>query len=207
RYFPDPDLVPMEISAADVERMRSGLPELPWQRFERLTGQFGLNVKQAGQLIDNVRLAEYFDRVVAVSKNPQQSTNFVLGDLSRLANESGVAVADSKASPDDVAELIALVDAKTINSKIAKTLVEKMWNGEGSPKAIVEREGLAQTSDPAAVEKFVDEVLAANPNVVADYRAGKTNVTGFLVGQIMKASRGKADPALVNDVLEKKLSA
>jgi aspartyl-tRNA(Asn)/glutamyl-tRNA(Gln) amidotransferase subunit B len=206
RYFPDPDLVPMELSPDDVERLRAGLPELPWQRFERLTAEYGLNVKQAAQLIDNTRLAEYFDKVVMASKNPQQSTNFVLGDLSRLANESGVAVADSKASPSDVAELIALVDAKTINSKIAKTLVEKMWNGEGSPKAIVEREGLAQTSDPGAVEQFVDDVLAANPKVVADYHAGKTNVTGFLVGQIMKASRGKADPALVNDVLKRKLS-
>ncbi len=129
----------------------------------------------------------------------------MLGDLSRLANESGVAVADSKASPDDVAELIAMVEAKTINSKIAKTLVERMWKGDGSPKAIVEREGLSQTSDPAAVETFVDDVLAANPNIVAEYRAGKTNVAGFLVGQIMKASRGKADPALVNTVLKRKL--
>jgi aspartyl-tRNA(Asn)/glutamyl-tRNA(Gln) amidotransferase subunit B len=102
--------------------------------------------------------------------------------------------------------LIALVDARTVNSKIAKTLLERMWNGDGSPKAIVEREGLAQTSDPGAVEKFVDDVLAANPNVVAEYRAGKTNVTGFLVGQVMKASRGKADPALVNDVLKRRLS-
>ncbi|MEO7202532.1 MAG: Asp-tRNA(Asn)/Glu-tRNA(Gln) amidotransferase subunit GatB [Candidatus Tumulicola sp.] len=205
RYFPDPDLVPMELQGDDIERLRAGLAELPWQRFERLTGEYGLNVKQAGQLIDNARLAEYFDRVVTASRNPQQSTNFVLGDLSRLANESGVAVADSKASPDDIAELIAMVEAKTINSKIAKTLVERMWKGDGSPKAIVEREGLSQTSDPAAVETFVDDVLAANPNIVAEYRAGKTNVAGFLVGQIMKASRGKVDPALVNTVLKRKL--
>ncbi len=205
RYFPDPDLVPMELQRDDIERLGAGLAELPWQRFQRLTGEYGLNVKQAGQLIDNARLAEYFDRVVSASSSPQQSTNFVLGDLSRLANESGVAVADSKASPDDVAELIAMVEAKTINSKIAKTLVERMWKGDGSPKAIVEREGLSQTSDPAAVETFVDDVLAANPSVVAEYRAGKTNVAGFLVGQIMKASRGKADPALVNTVLKRKL--
>jgi aspartyl-tRNA(Asn)/glutamyl-tRNA(Gln) amidotransferase subunit B len=205
RYFPDPDLVGLEWDRDDVERLRATLPELPWQRFERLTAEYGLNVKQATQLIDNVRLAEYFDRVVAASRNPQQSTNFVLGDLSRLANESGIAVTDSKASAQDVAELIELVERKTINSKIAKTLLERMWAGDGSPKAIVEREGLAQTSDPAAVEKFVDDVLAANPNVVAEYRAGKTNVTGFLVGQIMKASRGKADPAAVNAVLKRKL--
>ncbi len=109
-------------------------------------------------------------------------------------------------SPEHLAELIALVDGKRINSKIAKELLNRMWAGEGSPAAIVEREGLAQTSDPAAIERFVDEVIAANPSVVADYKAGKTNVAGFLVGQVMKASRGKADPALVNELVKKKLS-
>jgi aspartyl-tRNA(Asn)/glutamyl-tRNA(Gln) amidotransferase subunit B len=205
RYFPDPDLVPIEIPAADVERARAALPERPWQRFERYTKEHGINPKQATQLVDNASLASYFDRVVAASKHPQQSVNFVLGDLSRLANENGVAVADSKVTPEHLAELIALVEAKTINSKIAKDLLQRMWDGSGSPKATVESEGLAQTSDPAAIEPLVDEVLAANEKSVADYRAGKTNVAGFLVGQIMKASRGKADPALVQELLKKKL--
>ncbi len=206
RYFPDPDLVPLEIARADVARLQAALPELPWKRFERYTGEYHLGAKQATQLIDNTALAAYFDRVVACSGNPQQSSNFVLGDLSRLANETGVAVGDSKVAPEDLAELIALVEKKRINSKIAKELLGRMWEGGGAPGAIVEREALAQTSDPAAIERLVDEVLTANEKVVADYRAGKSNVMGFLVGQVMKASRGKANPALVNDLVRKKLS-
>jgi aspartyl-tRNA(Asn)/glutamyl-tRNA(Gln) amidotransferase subunit B len=205
RYFPDPDLVPLEVASDDVARLRAALPSLPWQRFERYTGEYGLGVKAATQLIENLSLGGYFDRVVAASKNPQQSSNFVLGELSRLANESNVAVAESKVAPEDVAELIELVEAKRVNSKIAKDLLARMWAGAGSPAAIVEREGLVQTSDPTELERFVDEVLNANPKVVGEYKAGKTNVMGFFVGQVMKASRGKADPNLVNELLRKKL--
>ena len=207
RYFPDPDLVPIEVSREAVERLRASLPQLPTQRFARYTGEFGLNVSQATQLIDNPRLAQYFDDVVAAAGDPAQSTNFVLGELSRLANETGVAVYESPVSPTHLAELIALVNAKTINSKIAKDLAQRMWTGAGSPKALVEKESLAQTSDPAAIQAFVDEVLAANEKSVADYKAGKTNVMGFLVGQVMKASRGKADPALVNQLVKAKLDS
>src|SRR5579863_9374851 len=120
RYFPDPDLVPIEILAEKVENIRASLPELPWQRFERYTAQYGLDPKQATQLIDNAALAEYFERVVKASNHPQQSKNFVLGDLSRLANETQTPVAESKVLPEHVGELIALVEARTINSKIAK---------------------------------------------------------------------------------------
>jgi aspartyl-tRNA(Asn)/glutamyl-tRNA(Gln) amidotransferase subunit B len=205
RYFPDPDLVPMEPDGRDVERLRGALPELPWRRFERFTGAYGLNSKQAAQLVQNAPLAEFFERVVAASGNPQQATNFVLGELSRLANESGVPAASSPVTPEHLAELIALVEAKKINSKIAKDLLARMWAGDGSPAAIVETEGLAQTSDPGAIAKLVDEVLAAHPAILADYRAGKPNVAGFLVGQVMKASGGKADPALARELLQRKL--
>jgi aspartyl-tRNA(Asn)/glutamyl-tRNA(Gln) amidotransferase subunit B len=207
RYFPDPDLVPLEIFRDDLNRVREGLPALPWQRFVRYTGEYGLAAKQATQLVDNAPLAEYFDAVVTRSGNPQQSSNFVLGELSRLANETGVAVSDSKVSVEQLGELIALVDSKRINSKIAKDLLVRMWEGAGSPAAIVESEALAQTTDPSAVERFVDEVLTANEKVVAEYRAGKENVLGFLVGQVMKASRGKADPALANELVKSKLRA
>ncbi len=207
RYFPDPDLVPLEVSRDVVDRLRASLPQLPWQRFERYTKEYGLNPKQATQLIDNPPLAQFFDDVVSASKNPQQSTNFVLGELSRLANETGTPVHASPVSAVHVAELIVLVEGKTINSKIAKDLLQRMWEGHGSPKAIVEKEGLAQTSDPAAIERFVDEVLAANEKSVADYKAGKTNIMGFLVGQVMKASKGKADPQLVNSLMKQKLDA
>jgi aspartyl-tRNA(Asn)/glutamyl-tRNA(Gln) amidotransferase subunit B len=207
RYFPDPDLVPLAVPRNEVERLKSELPTLPWRRFERYTGEYGLAINAAAQLIDNIPLAKYFDAVVSRSGNPQQSSNFVLGELSRLANETGVDVGDSKVTVEDLAELIALVESKRINSKIAKELLGRMWEGAGSPNAIVEREGLAQTSDPSAIEPFVDEVLAANEKVVADYKAGKVNVLGFLVGQVMKASRGKADPALAKELVKKRLSS
>ena len=206
RYFPDPDLVPMEVSRETVERIRAELPELPQNRFARYTHEFHLNVAQATQVVDNHALASYFDRCVALSGDAQQSTNFVLGDLSRLANESGTPVYDSPATPEQVAELIGLVSSKTVNSKIAKQLLERMWAGEGPPQSIMEREGLAQTSDPGELAWYVDEVLADNPKVVADYKAGKTGVLGFLVGQTMKASRGKANPALVQELLKTKLT-
>ncbi|MGZ3517585.1 MAG: Asp-tRNA(Asn)/Glu-tRNA(Gln) amidotransferase subunit GatB [Vulcanimicrobiaceae bacterium] len=206
RYFPDPDLVPLELDRATVERIKAELPELPVRRFERYHREFGLDPKQASQLIDNPALATYFDAVVAASKNAAQSTNFVLGDLSRLANETDTPVHDSSVTPGHLAELIALVDAKTINSKIAKELLARMWDGEGSPKAIVEKEGLAQTSDTGEIERFVNEVLAANDKAVTDYKSGKTNILGFLTGQVMKQSRGKANPALVQELLKQKLA-
>jgi aspartyl-tRNA(Asn)/glutamyl-tRNA(Gln) amidotransferase subunit B len=208
RYFPDPDLVPVEIDAAQLNGVKQSIPgsRLPWNRFARYHGEYGLDVKQATQLIDNLPLADYFDRCVDASKNPQQSMNFVLGDLSRLANETGTPVHESAVTADQLAELIALVEGKTINSKIAKELLQRMWNGGGSPKAIVDKEGLAQTSDTDEIEKFVADVLASNEKAVADYRAGKTNILGFLTGQVMKVSRGKANPALVQDLLKKKLA-
>lgn len=205
RYFPDPDLVPMEVDAAMVERIRAQLPELPYDRYVRYVDELRLTPAQATQLIDNLALAQYFDAVASASANPAQSANFILGDLSRLANESAVAVHRSAVTPEGLAELIGLVDAKTINSKIAKDLLARMWREGGSPRAIVEREGLAQTSDAAQIEAFVESVLAANEKAVADYRAGKTNIMGFLVGQVMKASAGKANPALAQETIKRRL--
>ena len=211
RYFPDPDLVPLEVSAGDVERLRGTLPELPCQRFERYTDEYSIGPKQATQVIDNPSLAAYFDRAVQVSGNARYVANFILGDLSRLANETGTAVAESSITPEQLAELIALVEARTINSSVAKQVIEAFWSAQdseilaGGVKAYVESKGLAQTSDPAAIEKFVDDVLAANTSVVAEYKAGKTAVSGFLVGQVMKASGGKADPQRVQELLKRKL--
>ncbi len=204
RYFPDPDLVPIEIDAALIEELKKTIPVLPPERFAKYR-EYGMDAKQATQLVDNSPLADYFDASVAAGANPQASMNFVLGDLSRLANESGTAVHDSAVTPAALAELVSLVEAKTINSKIAKELLERMWGGEGPPKAIVEKEGLAQTSDTGEIERLIDEVLAANEKAAADYKAGKTNILGFLTGAVMKASRGKANPALVNELLRKKL--
>ncbi len=207
RYFPDPDLVPLELAAQTTQELAGDLRELPVTRFARYHHDLGIDAKSATQVIDNPALAEFFDRAVECSKNPQQSLNFVLGDLSRLANETETPVAESAVTPAALAELIQLLASRTINSKIAKEVVTRMWSGEGSAKAIVEREGLAQTSDTSAVEGFVDGVLADNAEAVADYKSGKTSILGFLTGQVMKASRGKADPVLVQDLLKRKLSA
>jgi aspartyl-tRNA(Asn)/glutamyl-tRNA(Gln) amidotransferase subunit B len=204
RYFPDPDLVPIEIGAELIDELKKTIPVLPPERFARYRG-YGMDVKQATQLVDNFPLADYFDASVAAGANPQASMNFVLGDLSRLANETGTPVNESAVTPEALAELVALVETKTVNSKIAKELLDRMWAGERSPKAIVEKEGLAQTSDTGEIERLIDEVLAANEKAAADYKAGKTNILGFLTGQVMKASRGKANPALVTELLRKKL--
>jgi aspartyl-tRNA(Asn)/glutamyl-tRNA(Gln) amidotransferase subunit B len=207
RYFPDPDLVPFDVDRALVDRLRAAMPPLPFERFVRYTETYGFGVAQATQLADNPPLAAYFERVVEASKAPQAALNFVLGDLSRLANESGVAVADGKVTPAALAELIALTEGKTINSKIAKDVLARLWESGGSAKAIVESEGLAQVSDPSAVADFVDAVIAANADSVASFRAGKENALKFLMGQVMKASRGKANPQLVEQVLREKLTA
>jgi aspartyl-tRNA(Asn)/glutamyl-tRNA(Gln) amidotransferase subunit B len=208
RYFPDPDLVPMEIAPATVERLRATLPELPIARYERYVNELRLNVATATQLADNVSLARYFDAAVSACGSVDRAgavVNFVLGDLSRLANEHGVPVADSNVGPVALAELVGLVDSKTINSKIAKDVLVRLWDEGGSAAAIVKAGGLAQVSDPAAVGAFVDAALAANPKSVADFAAGKENALKFLVGQVMKASRGTANPVLVESVLRERL--
>jgi aspartyl-tRNA(Asn)/glutamyl-tRNA(Gln) amidotransferase subunit B len=207
RYFPEPDLVPMEIDRALIERLRAGMPPVPFARFERYTEEFGISVKQTTQLVDNPPLAAYFDRVVALGGAPAAALNFVLGDLSRMANESGTPVSTGKVTPEALAELIALTEANTINSKIAKDVLARLWADGGSAKQIVEGEGLAQVSDPDAIAKFVDDVLAANAESVAQFKAGKENVLKFLVGQVMKTSRGKANPVLVETLLREKIAA
>ncbi len=210
RYFPDPDLVPLEIAPAEVEGMRSALSELPWQRFERYVNA-GISARKAEQLVDvtaDPKEREYFESLAAEIGVPE-ATNYRLGELARLANAHAgtLTVPSSGASVAYVAELHRLKAENAINSKVQKELLERIFEPSTSerPSLIVEREGLAQTSDPVAIERLVGEVLGANPEVVADYRSGKTNVVGFLVGQVMKASRGKADPQLVAQLMKKKL--
>ena len=206
RYFPDPDLVPMDMTEAVVERVRAMLVETPYERYVRYVDAHGIDSKRATQLVDDHLLAAWFDRAVAAAGgNAQGVVAFVLGDLARLANESGTPLAAGKVTPEALAELVALTSSNAINSKVAKQVLETLWNDGGSAKTIVERDGLAQVSDRSAVAAIVDEVLAANPNVVADYKAGKTNVLGFLTGAVMKQSRGKANPTLAQELLKEKL--
>jgi aspartyl-tRNA(Asn)/glutamyl-tRNA(Gln) amidotransferase subunit B len=205
RYFPDPDLVPLDRSASTVDAVRGTIGETPYNRYVRYVDGYGIASKQATQLVDDARLSAYFDEVASASAQPLAAMNFVLGDLSRLANETGIAIADGKVTPAALAELVALTHGNAINSKAAKRIIETLWRDGGSAKAIAERDGLAQVSDRGAIAAFVDEVLAANPKVVADYQGGKLNVMGFLTGAVMKASRGKANPALAQEILKERL--
>ena len=206
RYFPDPDLPPLAFSASDTARLASELGTLPHERLERYL-EMGLSQAQSQQLLDGSGLADYADAAIAASGKPQATINFVLGDLSRLANEAGTAVASSRVTPAALAELVALVEAGTINSKIAKDVLARASTGGGSPREIVERDGLGQVSDAAALDAIVADVLAANVPTVAEYRAGKTKVMGFLVGRVMKESRGKANPQLAEARLRVALDA
>jgi aspartyl-tRNA(Asn)/glutamyl-tRNA(Gln) amidotransferase subunit B len=205
RYFPDPDLVPIEFGPERVTALREELGLLPQARLERLIARDGLSLTQAAQLIDTPGLADYYDAATGFSRAPQATVNFILGDLSRLANETGTPLGSSGATPQAVAELVALVEDGTINSKVAKDLVARLWLDGGSPAAIVERDGLAQVSDPGALDAFVVEVLNANEKVVAEIRGGREKLVGFLVGQVLKASRGKANPALAEERLRRKI--
>jgi aspartyl-tRNA(Asn)/glutamyl-tRNA(Gln) amidotransferase subunit B len=202
RYFPDPDLVPITFTDEQIAAFRaSSLSIPPQQRLERLIEEDGISAVQAHQLVDTPGLVAYYDTAVERSGRPQATLNFVLGDLARLANESGTPVAASRVTPEAIAEIVGLSESGKITSKTGKELITRLWNEGGSPTEIVEREGLAQENDAGVIEELVREVLAAQPKSVADVRAGNKNVLRFLVGQVMKASRGKANPVLVEERL------
>jgi aspartyl-tRNA(Asn)/glutamyl-tRNA(Gln) amidotransferase subunit B len=201
RYFPDPDLTPIEFAPSDVARLRADMIALPQPRIDRYVDAEHLSIVQAQQIVDTPGLADFYDAARALGAVPQTTVNFVLGDLARLANETGISVADSPVTPAALAELVALVEAKTINSKTAKDLVARVWSEGGSPAKLVADEGLGQVSDTGAIDALVAEIVAANAKTVDDYRAGKTKVLGFLVGQVMKQSRGKANPTLAEERL------
>jgi aspartyl-tRNA(Asn)/glutamyl-tRNA(Gln) amidotransferase subunit B len=207
RYFPDPDLTPVEFASSDVSRLRQELGALPAEHLERLIGTDKLRVEQAQQIVDGPGLFEYYAAAAGISGKPQATVNFLLGDLSRLANETDTPVFSSGVTPEALAELVGLTDAQTINSKTAKDLIARIWVEGGSPQAIVAAEGLGQLSDAGAIDAIVSEVIAGNAKTVDDYRAGKAKVMGFLVGQVMKASRGKANPTLAEARLRERLDA
>jgi aspartyl-tRNA(Asn)/glutamyl-tRNA(Gln) amidotransferase subunit B len=207
RYFPDPDLVPMEFAPADVARLRNELGALPQHRIDRFVLHDKLSIAQAHNIADKPGLADFYEETATLCGKPQNVVNYVLGDLSRLANETGTPVQSSGVTPAAIAELISLTESGAINSKTAKDLITRLWTEGGSPAAIVEAEGLGQVSDTGAIDALVAEILAANDKTVADYKAGKTKVMGFLVGQVMKQSRGKANPTLAEERLRAALDA
>jgi aspartyl-tRNA(Asn)/glutamyl-tRNA(Gln) amidotransferase subunit B len=208
RYFPDPDLTPVEFAPSDVTRLRGELGMLPQAVLELLVTHYELPVVQAEQIVDTPGLARFYIEAADRSVSRRATANFILGDLSRLANERGLPiVAPAPSAPASavtaaaLAELVELTENKTVNSKTAKDLLARLFTSGGSPREIVAAEGLAQVSDAGAIDAVAAEVIARNAKVVADYRAGKEKVLGFLVGQVMKESRGKADPQLAEERL------
>ncbi len=205
RYFPEPDLPPLVVRAEWVERVRRALPELPDARRRRFVTQYGLPEYDANVLTQSPALAEYFERTAAAAGNPKSASNWIMGELTRKMHALGVGADRAPLTPDALAGLIALVDSGTISGPIAKDVFEKMCATGRPAREIVEAEGLARIDDLAAIEAVVREVLAANDAAVAQFRAGKQQTFGFLVGQVMKAMRGKANPETVNALLRKAL--
>lgn len=206
RYLPDPDLVPMVIAPDWIEEIKNSLPELPDAREERYVKEFGLPAYDAMVLTITKELADFFEECVALYPNPKMISNWVMGDLSRLLNANNKEITACPIQPKQLADMLQLLDKGTISGKIAKTVFEEMFVSGKDAETIVKEKGLVQISDTGAIAALVDEVLAKNQKSVEDYRAGKDRALGFLVGQVMKSSKGKANPELVNKLLKEKLT-
>src|SRR5579862_721428 len=205
RYFPEPDLAPLRVSDAWLDEIRAAMPELPRQKRARFIERYGLSEYDADVLTANRPIAEYYEKAATASGEPKLSANWVMGDLMGALNADGKAIADSPVTPQRLGELIALIRRGEISGKMAKEIFPKMFaSGEAAP-VIMEREGLKQISDTGAIERIIDTVLEQNAKQVEQYKSGKTAVLGFLVGQVMKASRGQANPGTVNEMLRRKL--
>jgi aspartyl-tRNA(Asn)/glutamyl-tRNA(Gln) amidotransferase subunit B len=206
RYFPDPDLLPLVIDRSLIDSVRASLPELPDAKRARFMSDFGLSAYDAGVLTSTRELAAYFEEVVSrLGRNPKLAANWVMSEVLGALNREGKEINASPVDPAKLAGLLKRIEDKTISGKIAKEVFEAMWSGEGDADAVIEKRGLKQITDTSAIESIVDEVIASNPQQLAQYRAGKDKLLGFFVGQVMKASKGKANPAQVNEILKSKL--
>ncbi len=207
RYFPDPDLVPLQLDPAKLAAWRAELPELPRARRERFINQLGLSAYDAGVLTAEREVADYFEAAVAAYDQPKKVANWVMSELLREMGEANLPARDVRLAPKDLAALVRMIDQGTISGKIGKQIFPELFAQGGDPEALVKAKGLVQISDSSALEAAIDQVLAANPAEVEAFRGGKTKLMGFFVGQIMKATKGQATPGLVNELLTKKLTA
>ena len=205
RYFPEPDLVPLHISDAWRERVHAEMPELPAAMRARFIESYGLREYDAQVLTLTRACSEYFERALKVSADPRSTANWVMGDLAAALKAENKDFSDSPVNPENLGELVALIIKGEISGKLAKDIFAKMLTTGDAPRAIMDREGLAQINDTGALDKIIDEVLAANTKQVEQYKSGKTAVIGFLVGQVMKASRGQANPGVLNEMLKARL--
>jgi aspartyl-tRNA(Asn)/glutamyl-tRNA(Gln) amidotransferase subunit B len=206
RYFPEPDLVPVVTEPGTVESIRKTIPELPDAKRERFAKDYGLPEYDADMLTQSRAIAAYYEEAVKLSGQPKVVSNWMMGELMRLLNAENKEIEDCPVRPDRLAGMIKLIDAGTISTKIAKTVFEEMYRTGKDAGTVVNEQGLTQVSDTGAIEQIIADVIKANPAQHADYKAGKEKLFGFFVGQVMKASKGKANPEMVNDLLKKKLS-
>jgi aspartyl-tRNA(Asn)/glutamyl-tRNA(Gln) amidotransferase subunit B len=206
RYFPDPDLVPVIIDEAWISEVRTSLPELPEAKRTRFVAELGLPEYDAEVLAASRELAQYFEDTLALFPQAKTVSNWVMGEVTRALNDDGKGIAQCSVTPALLADLLKLIEKGTISGKIAKTVFDEMYKTGKAPEAIVAEKGLVQVSDTGAIEAIIDEVLAKEAGQLAEYRSGKDKLFGFFVGQVMKASKGKANPALVNEILLKKLN-
>jgi len=207
RYFPDPDLLPLELSPALIAEVRSELPELPDQKAARFASQYALSAYDAGVLTASRELGDYFEAVAkGCPGEPKLAANWVMGELSAALNRDGLEIGASRLSAPQLSGLLHRIADGTISGKIAKEVFEAMWSSGRDADAIIAEKGLKQITDSGVIERAIDEVMARNPGQLADYRAGKDKLFGFFVGQVMKATQGKANPAQLNELLKRKLS-
>jgi aspartyl-tRNA(Asn)/glutamyl-tRNA(Gln) amidotransferase subunit B len=205
RYFPDPDLLPLVIDNGWIETVRKNLPELPAEKKKRFTVEYGLPSYDAEILISDRDLAEYFETCLQGFNQPKPVSNWIMGSLLGLLNAAGKSIDESPVSAQDLARLLKLIDDGTISGKIAKTVFDEMAKSGKAPRKIVEEKGLVQISDTRAIEDIIEKILSGNPTEVEAYRNGKTKLLGFFVGQVMKETRGKANPKVVNEILKRYL--
>ncbi len=205
RYFPDPDLVPILIDDEWIERVKKDIPELPKEKAERFIKEYGLKDEDAKILTDEKALADYFEKAAKDSKNPKSVSNWILSELLGHLNRDGKSIEDTLIKPEFIRELVDLIENGTISGKIGKTVFKEMYETGKAPKHIVEEKGLVQITDTKAIEEMIDKIIQNNPKAVEQYKSGKKNTIGFFVGQVMKETKGKANPKIVNEILAKKL--
>ncbi len=206
RYFPDPDLIPVRLKKEQIEEIKNSLPELPDQKFERYLKEFSLTEYDADVLVSDKDLAVYFEEAVSIyAKSPKMIANWILNELLGKLNEEGIDISESPVRPEHIAELVELIDTGVISGKIGKEVFEEVFKTKKSPKQIVEEKGLKQVSDEGEIRKIVEEVVNSHPNEVQKFKEGNTKLMGFFVGQVMKATKGKANPKIVNKILNELL--
>ncbi len=206
RYFPEPDLLTFVVSEQHVQELKDSVPELPVAKTLRYVKEYGLNQDDAELLASNKARSEFFDACVSLGKCDKKAvSNWMIGDITRILNERRIEIGDTRLTPEKLADMIVLIENKTISNTAAKTVLEVLIDEDSQPGEIVQEKGLAQVSDTGALRGIVDEVLAANGKAVADYKGGKTNVLGFLVGQCMKASKGQGNPAILREMIAEEI--